>query len=500
MAPPSLQLLDLPTPLVSDVLWHIYGGIELQHWLNLKTVCKAFAMEVDYLALTRDTLFNNPHRPPGLLVGGVRRMWDTLMPASQFASYLSRKMLLYPTTATSGFSQITFRVASVLIQRERERAYHLGPLIGCQTPTHQQFEEVIHVLCKAFVSAIFYALPGLSPEKKLRERFLRDPFDFDTVATSTFDYIVATGAACLGLDPYLTGQTSFDTYSDGFDPGVAHIYGDILSAACRGGDTGLIRKLLATGHVPQYVLLIEAAYEGHLEVIQLLTCGQSNSAILETYSLARVEEMVFAAVGGGHRDVVQFLLPMIEQPSLQFRSDFVSSAARANQTQFISQAIAMGWEMDEQDRLCMTPLDNACRRGHSEAVAVLLGQNLKPASARKPMYMATQGGHLGCLRELLNAGWGTSNAQSRCLFEACSRGRVSIVQFLLDSEYGFKGANTKYMHAATCEAASCGFTTILKILIKEGAKLNWARAGIRRGIRLGYSMDHVITTVKELEG
>ena len=505
MASTSLRLTDLPGPIISNVLWLVYPVMTVNDWLNLKSVCTAFSVEIERLNMSHNAL-NKEQKSAGVYMF-QRRHWvyASLMPTSQYARYLTQKLLHYPGTVNPCFLRMTLHVASVLVQHEWQP--NSGTPAKAHQPSPRRYEEVVYLLCKASATTTPNAWG-------LRNVPLDDlSLNFDTLAASDMDFAVAAGAAYLGMTGLLAGKSFSDSAFEGFHSAAAKVYGEIFSAACRGGYVEMVRMLLERGIVPQPSHVIEAAREGNLEVIKLLSPARSNGIlrnrffalhrskgdILGTYSISQVEEIILAAVETGHQRIVGLLVPTIKQPSLSFRTKFLAAATQNGHVALTRQAIVLGADINRQDGLCMTPLDNACRNGRSEVAALLLELGASPVSPLEPMNQAAAGGHIQCMKQLLTAGVDINWRKGNFLVEPCSRGSVNALQWLFENGLDITKASGDNIHYATAYATKNGYITILNLLIEHGVDWNIAKKYLNDGNVFECNIHHVSRFLDALE-
>ena len=494
MASRSLRLTDLPIPIISDVLWLAYQDMLLNDWLNLKMVCSSFFVEISRLSMSRNAL-DKEHKAAGM---SLRRHWTSasLMPTSQYARYLSQKVLHYPGTVNPCFSRITFHVASVLMRHEQQS---LRSLTGTHQLASRRREEIVYLLCRASVTAT-------SNAQHLRDVPLQDlTLDFDTLAVSDVDFTIAAGAAYLGMIDLLADKTFPSVAWKELDSAAAKVYGDIFSAACRGGHVKVVRMLLERGNIPQPSHTTEAAREGNLEVVKLLIPPRTNGSLwdkclalhrgkgesLGTYSLPQFEAVILAAVDNGHQRIVDLLVPAIVRPSPSFCTKFLAAAARNGYLELTRQAICVGADMNKQDGECMTPLDNACRKGHTEVVALLLELGASPVSSLEPMNQAAAGGHVDCMEQLLIAGVDINWRRGYFLIEPCSRGSANALKWLFENGFDITQASSENIYSATVYATKNGYTTILGMLLEHGVDWDIARKVVSDGNPWGFNIHHV---------
>ena len=460
----SLDLLDLPILVINDILWLVYHDVALIDWLNLRLVCKTFLREIDNLLILRHTFVRFEWKTGVRQRSGLKFL-RLRMPASLYAFYLSQKILRTRAAASSCFAQVTIYVASELAKDENGQEESHEILSGYSHTIHNRYEKYIYLLCKAFATATstrFCCLP-------LEDR----SWGLNTQSNYDFNYAVVTAAAYLGRHNILADPC--DERSENLDSAPAKLYGDILSAACRGGYLETVQTLLEQGHVPKAEFLTEAAREGNLEIVKLLAHYKNDSNVLKTHSIAEVENAIISAIEAGHESIINFLLPLIKNKrnTQFFRGKFLAIAASKGFLNPIRQAVALGWNLNSEALRCIPALGHACRAGRTDAVALLLSLGAKPDGTPAPMEQAAAGDRIACMQQLLGAGVDINGCGGHFLIEPCARGKVAAVQFLFNNGFDIASADKWYVWEATFNATFNGYVPILRILAEQHG-LAWA--------------------------
>ena len=137
------------------------------------------------------------------------------------------------------------------------------------------------------------------------------------------------------------------------------------------------------------------------------------------------------------------------------------AAVSAGHTQAVEQLIAAGANVDGGGGAA---LRLASANGHPEVVRVLLNASADPDEF-EVLLVACGRGRLSVVQALLEHGVDLRAARDAALREACARGHADIAQFLIDH-----GAN---VHAdddeAIQEASANGHAHIVQLLLQHGA-------------------------------
>ena len=526
----SVHLLDLPPNVISDVLWQLYRSMRLDDWLRLMTVCSVFAKEIDRLIVVREPFAECPRRATRRKGFPIQIRFPPRIAAEMtvayYARYLSQKILRIPPASGSCFSRTTHHVATTLVQHQQQLCGHYLSRVDHQ----QQYNGIVYQLCKARAT--------VNSSQPLADMWVFDsPHDKCDIPTSaTLEHAVAAGAAFMGIhsllfDPSLPRepqQSHIDVSRETWHGEVSsaacrdcaqiverlsdqvhhalpesehnHVpitrgtwYGEVLSAACRGGYAQIVERLLDQGHRARGEYREEAAREGHLEIVKILSRPEISSSFSGTkhsyfsghFVTDPLEDTILAAVKGGHQDIVSFLLPVHKKASNFFREtfhgDFLTAAALIGHTSFVRQGLAMGFDVEQEDRHHRKPLVVACRAGYPEVVASLLDSGAKsdgPYVDKMPMGNAGARGHVCVMRQLLDAGFDVNSCEGRNLLEPCYHGRSEAVKFLFDNGYNISKPISESAHLsrwlprAVKYVSSTGCSTILDILTEHGVSVD----------------------------
>lgn len=190
-----------------------------------------------------------------------------------------------------------------------------------------------------------------------------------------------------------------------------------LAGACRTGQDKVIRLLFeprfnmcTSGNDYQDAIIVSAQCN-RLDLVELLI----EKSTLDNPLLHSVRERIlYRACERGSIDVARALLNQGLDPNFDLDHDL-------------------------SRRTTQTPLGAAAQHGHAPMVEVLLSQGAKPNIGRPdPLYRAAKGGHLSCMKLLLDAGadiHGNSRSGSRQigpLQTAAAKGQVEAMRFLLN--------------------------------------------------------------------
>lgn len=478
----SSRLLDLPTAILSDILWTAWEVMPLVEWLNLKAVSHIFFEEIEHLMVVHEPL--HKEKMPRLKRDAKHA---SEMPPKQYARYLYNKVMRFSDGSVACFSQLVHCAATKLLQHEENH----GMLSTVGINSKQRYNEIMYLLCEAC------ALD--SNQSGCCERPLSwDLVSFDTLTASEEALAVAAGAAYLGIENFdyshdlvrierhaneLLPLRCIDSYGE---RRPANYFRGVLPAACKGGNTNIVRLLLDNGHVPDRWCRSQAICQGHLEIVKILSQPGKLPPVDRWYR-QHIEREVMIAFEQGHSDIVNFLLPAREAiPEYvdEFRGSAICEAARNGHINLVRQVLDMGWDPESLGGYHhISVLENACRCGRPEIVALLLERGAKPHSRSRTAPMAEAGvsGHLGIMQQLLRAGVDVNQYHGQWLFQPCVYGRLNAVRFLFENGYKIPQDVTFWVDMAITRAERGGYSSIVEFLTNHGADLNRSKEALTPG-------------------
>lgn len=199
-----------------------------------------------------------------------------------------------------------------------------------------------------------------------------------------------------------------------------------LTLACCGGFTEVVDFLIKAGadiSAGANTPLMEAAQEGHLELVKYLI---SNAGAEINTATSSGDTALTYACDNGHTDVAEVLVSAganIEQEADGGRTPLMK-ACRSGHASTVEFLISRGANVNKVSTNCdQTPLSLACSHGHLEVVEILLAHGADPTHR---------------LRD-----------SSTMLIEAAKGGHTNIVQLLIDYPGSLQSSPMNAMHATT---------------------------------------------------
>ncbi|VDN40517.1 unnamed protein product, partial [Dibothriocephalus latus] len=280
----------------------------------------------------------------------------------------------------------------------------------------------------------------------------------------------------------------------------------VLACAVSKNAVPIVELLLQRGADPnpkekkvESVPLIEAAKDGHTDVVRLLLqyvarCLIEHGAYINTYStefkesaltLASYKVLLFlflvAPVENGHADMVNFLLE--NGADHEHRTDEMHTplmeAAMEGHVEVARLLLAHGANVNIPQDSFESPLTLAACGGHTELAHLLLGYEADIEEVNDegytPLMEAAREGHEETVALLLAAGADvnakTDETQETALTLAACGGFIEVCDMLLNSnadiEVGSAGCSTPLM-----EAAQEGHLELVRRLLQRGANVN----------------------------
>jgi ankyrin repeat protein len=297
-----------------------------------------------------------------------------------------------------------------------------------------------------------------------------------------------------------------------------------LHYAARGGREDVVKFLLGKGadansqREDGWTPFTEALSEGHIGVARMLLehMGGEDLDARDTYG----QTALFHAAGGGHEDMVAFLLSKGAKANIQDEhgaTPFIETAYNSGHVgvaRLLLEHMAEG-DVNARDNCGRTALFHAAAFGREDMVAFLLSKGANATIASNPggppLEQAMVGGHVGVVRILLEhmgvqnidtrSDWGkrglcyaaccghedmvafvlskgaTADIQDEHgmtpLMQASIKGYVGMARMLLE-HMGGKGLDTTDNEGLTAlhHAASWGYDDMVSLLLAKGADPN----------------------------
>ena len=144
---------------------------------------------------------------------------------------------------------------------------------------------------------------------------------------------------------------------------------------------GVVNPYAALSQAEKNTALLEAAREGHAEVVRLLLAAEAD---VNAQTQAGVTSLMWAA-GNGHADVVRLLLAAEADVNAQSQagSTALMDAALNGHAEVVRLLLAAGADVNAQNQAGFTALLDAAGNGHAEVVWLLLAAEAElPAASR----------------------------------------------------------------------------------------------------------------------
>ena len=259
-----------------------------------------------------------------------------------------------------------------------------------------------------------------------------------------------------------------------------------LMNACAYGYTIIVKKLLDAGAKPnikssgddQTTALHLACSQGHEEVVkQLLEYNYTDPNI----SLRDGSTPLMTAIYFKYYKIVKLLLqsgayvdPQTDKSRGQATAILLASAD--NDTQTMSLLLNNMANVNVQDALGLTALQNVCLHGNEEMAQRLIGKgadpNLSTATGDSPLHAAIVGNNANIVSLLVNAGANpnaTGYLKLTPLHLVCYSKNLAILEVLLNTDETNTNVLDLEGHTPLCLAASQGLSKIVEMFLMAGA-------------------------------
>jgi hypothetical protein len=180
---------------------------------------------------------------------------------------------------------------------------------------------------------------------------------------------------------------------------------NVLAACARGGQMGLLERLLERTRWKEWGdcdALHAAARAGHMEVVV---------ALVERFGMD---------VAGLDSDGATVL----------------KGACEGGAVAIVDYLLSAGAEMNEPDRMGMTPLHFAVRAGQLDVARLLIGRGARTQVGESLLQCACEGGKIEAVQYLESIGYAMVPTARGVLHAACRSGNVELVEYLVKHGFG----------------------------------------------------------------
>ena len=260
------------------------------------------------------------------------------------------------------------------------------------------------------------------------------------------------------------------------------------------GDSDTIRSLLEKSDDPSTSFastLCAAAYNGHLEIIELLIARGADVNANDDGETA-----LLAAVRGAQTNIIQSLIQAgadvrVRLPGGVSALHQAVTTDQATKTraalEIIDQLLRYGLKIEIQDDDGRTPLHEAAFYGRVELINGLIARgallNAKDKWQDTPLDRACLNGYIEAVELLVSHGAGVNTHSGGCegLGRAARNGRLDLVTFLLDSGANPLPANNE--GPELLYAARSGVSELVLSLMERGFSSQGPRSLLRAVVR-----------------